>query len=86
MSLGTLSIEVIAAFGGLQIVLTGPVAFVGRVWLNSIQEKDRAHVEATLNALRTERERDASVVNAAKTGSGMYYCIIDRVGSVLGTV
>ena len=69
VQLADLSIEVIgtivAVFGGIQFVLIGLAAFLGRIWINRIHERDRARFTAELEALRAVRKEDATVLQAA---------------------
>lgn len=46
--------EILALFGGVQVVIAGFFAFVGKMWLNSVHEKQRARVEVEIEAFRAE--------------------------------
>lgn len=65
LDLHSLTAEVVAVFGGIQVVVTGLALFLGRIWINRIHERDRAQLAKQLNALRAERERDAAIFQAA---------------------
>ncbi len=65
MGLADLSFELVAAFGSVQAVITGLVVFLGRIWINRIHEQDRARLAAELEAVRAERERDKTILEAA---------------------
>lgn len=65
VQLADLSLEVVGLFGGIQLVLIGLAAFLGRIWINRIHEQDRARHTAELEALRAAREQDAAVLQAA---------------------
>jgi hypothetical protein len=44
--------EVLALFGGIQVVLTGLVAYLGKIWLTRLHEKLKNNLEKSLYVFR----------------------------------
>jgi hypothetical protein len=63
----SLSLSDLALFGGVQVVLTGLVTWLGKVWLNRIHERDKKlvleHVETLKAGLAATNQRLQAVLD-----------------------
>lgn len=59
-----LSVSVIAAFGGIQAILTSLLAFLGKVWLTRIHDRERANLETNLEAVKSQQRESNQQLQA----------------------